>query len=414
MNEGRHRPPAVPLVLSAIVLIAGILPTPALRDSLTGKTPEGVTLVVPTLYVILSPMSRALDALGLLSIGQHVALIVWVIGTAALVSVARGHAFRALAVAASAFVVLLAVYAIAAVMPRPMASLAVRDPDVVSVDFHSHTNSSGDARRGFTPEENRSWHRGGGFDAAYISDHRTFAGAEAARKRNPLLAGDGTVLLSGYEGRYLGTFVIFLSVQRADSAVLINSRRNLNEGTLLSGRMPMSVVALPSPLIDVQAVARDGPPRMGGIELIDASPRGFSQHDRDGAAIIRRADSLGLALVFGSNNHGWGSIAPAWTLLKISGWRMLAPDSLAARIEGTMRTAPRTVQIIERRRPVSATISGLAVSPPIIAWQTLAALTIPERLAWIVWLWVIALAVPRLRALAASRNSNRRRAQGVQ
>lgn len=395
MNEVRQRPAAVPLVLTAFVLISAIFPLSPLRDGVTGTAPEGVSLVVPAMYVLLSPIFRVFDAIGLLSIGQHVALIAWVIGAAALPSAARRRTGRALAAGASAFVVLLAVYSVGSVMPRPMASLAVGDPDVVRVDFHSHTNASGDARRGFSPEENRSWHHDGGFDAAYISDHRTFAGAEAATRRNPPRTGDGTVLLSGYEGRYLGTFVIFLSVQRADSAALINSRRHLNEGMLLSGRAPVSIVALPSPLIDVQAGARDDPPRLGGIELIDGSPRGLSQHDRDGAAIIRRADSLGLALVVGTNNHGWGRTAPAWTLLKIPGWRQLTPDSLAARIEGSIRTAPRTVQVIERRRPVSATLGGVALSPPIIAWQTLAALTTSERLMWVVWIWAAVLVTTR-------------------
>ncbi len=395
MSEGRRRPAALPLVLTAIVLISGIFPLSPLRDGVTGKDAEGVALLVPTLYVLLSPLSRALDAIGLLSIGQHVALVVWVIGTSALVSLARGRTRRALSAAAISFVVLLAVYSLAIVMPRPMASLAVSDPDLLRVDFHSHTNASGDARRAFSAEQNRSWHRAGGFDAAYISDHRSFAGAVAARRRNPKRAGDGTVLLSAYEGRYLGTFEIFLSLDRADSAVLINSRRHLLDGRLLSGRVPVSVVALPSPLFDVQAVARDGPPRLGGIELIDGSPRGLGQHDRDGAVIIRRADSLGLALVVGTNNHGWGRVVPAWTLLKIPGWRLLAPDSLAARIEGTIRTGPRTVRVIERRRPVSPTLVGLALSPPIVAWQTLTALTTGERLAWLVWLWVITLATAR-------------------
>src|SRR6185436_1410201 len=147
-------------------------------------------------------------------------------------------------------------YACSAALPRPMAGISVADSSVVVVDFHSHTNASGDARSGFSPEANRDWHRQGGFNVAYVSDHRSFSGAEAAVASNPIRAGDGTVLLSAYEGRYLGTFEIFLSVSRADSARLLNRRRWLVEGRLGSGdRLPASVVALPSPLVDVQPIA---------------------------------------------------------------------------------------------------------------------------------------------------------------
>src|SRR5258707_14805612 len=112
-------------------------------------------------------------------------------------------------------------YVCADVLPRPMAKLVVTDPNTVDADFHSHTNFSGDARKGFSPEENRAWHRHAGFNVAFISDHRSFGGAEAALHANPARAGDRTVLLSAYEGRYLGTFEIFLGLTRADSATLL-------------------------------------------------------------------------------------------------------------------------------------------------------------------------------------------------
>ncbi|MEP6905416.1 MAG: hypothetical protein ABI875_04990, partial [Gemmatimonadales bacterium] len=235
------------------------------------------------------------------------------------------------------------------------------------------------------------WHRSAGFDVAYISDHNSFTGAEVARRTNPARAGDGTVLLSAFEGRYLLTFEIFLSLTSADSVALMDWRRWISDGNLRSGRVPASVVALPSPLQDVQASGRDGPPHISAIEIVDGSPRGFGQRDREGSVIVRRADSLGLALVVGSNNHGWGWVAPGWALVSVPGWRSLSSDSVAGAIERTIRVSPRaSVRVVERRRP-TATGFGLAFTVPVLIVQTVRALTLPERLVWLAWIWAIAL-----------------------
>lgn len=354
--------------------------------------------------MLLSPLSRVLDTIGLLSIGQHVALGVTVIIIGLVVARGRG----ALAGGAISLGILLVLYACALALPRPMAAIAVVDSSVVVVDFHSHTNFSGDARSGFSPEDNRAWHRRGGFDVAYISDHRSFSGAEAALKRNPLRGGDGTVLLSAYEGRYLGTFEIFLSLTRADSASLLDRRRWLREGNLQSGREPSSVVALPVPLADVQAEGRDHPPHIVAIEISDGSPRGLSQSDRDHAALVRRAATLRVALVSGSNNHGWGRVIPGWTLVKIPEWRRLSPDSLGAVIEHSLRSTPRAVMVVERRRPTLFSPAALGLTFPVAAAQLFATLTAPERIVWLIWIWglwlVLTVARRRNRSIGPSVN----------
>jgi hypothetical protein len=362
------------------------------RQALTGESPLHVQLVLPTLYVVLSPLSRTLDAIGLLSTGEHIAL-----GLTAIVLGLIVYGFRLRA--AIPLVALAILYVCAAALPRPMAKLVVNDPNIVIADFHSHTNFSGDARGGFSPEDNRAWHKNAGFNVAYISDHRSFGGAEEAMKKNPARAGDNTVLLSAYEGRFLGTFQIFLDLTRSDSANLLTRQRWLREGNLKSGRTPVSVVVMPSPLGDVQTPGRDNPPHFVAIEFSDGSPKGFSQIDRDWMRIIRRADTLGLALVSASNNHGWGRVCPAWTLLSIPNWRTLTPDSLGAAIETTLR-APRAVEVTERRRPALASPLAMSMTAPVVIGQMLATLTLPERVAWLLWIWgitSIVLAFPRSR-----------------
>jgi hypothetical protein len=386
----------LPGIASAAVIAGALMPLSALRDPVTGGVPTGAQLVLPPGYVLFSPFSRLFDTIGLFAPGQHIAVALTTILLALVVAYWRtaNSSRRSLRIAtavAISFCALLIAYACAGALPRPMAALAVSDTSVARVDFHSHTKFSHDARSGFTPDANRAWHRAGGFDVAYISDHNSFTGAQVARRGNPARAGDGTVLLSAFEGRYLLTFEIFLSLTEADSVVLMDWRRWLRNGPLLSGRMPSSVVALPSPLKDVQASGRDDPPHISAIEIVDGSPRGFAQQDREGRAIIERADSLGLALVVGSNNHGWGYVVPGWALVSIPGWRAFSPDSLAAAIEHTIHASPRTaVRVIERRRP-SGTGAGLALTVPVAIEQVIRALTFPERIMWIVWIWVIAI-----------------------
>lgn len=403
VSRGFYGGLTLPILLCAAVVLGGLARVSSLRDAVTGAPAAGVGLELPVLYVVLSPVSRILDAIGLLSTGQHIAFATAVVGASVLVGAARDRRAgprgvrRILTPAAIALVALLVVYACVAALPRPMARLVAGGKDLVRVDFHSHTNASPDTRRGFSPERNRAWHRAGGFDAAYISDHRSFIGAEAGQARNPARAGDGTVLLSAYEGRYRGTFEIFLSLTRADSVSLMDRRRHLREGTLRSGRVPSSVVVLPSPLVDVQAEARDGPPHIVAIEVSDGSPRGLAQSDRDRETIIRRADSLGIALVSGSNNHGWGRVVPAWTLVAVRDWRKLPPDSLGAAIEDAVRTSPGTaVRVVERRRPTFASPAALALTAPVAAGQMFRTLTIPERLVWLVWIWGAWIVLPRL------------------
>jgi hypothetical protein len=373
------------LSLSAAVLVGAFFHWTSVRDLVTGATPPRVQLVLPPAYVLLSPLSRTLDAIGLLSVGEHIAIGITAIAFGLI-------AFGLRPRAALPLIVVAILYVGAAVLPRPMAKLVLADPNVVVVDFHSHTNFSGDARKGFTPDENRAWHRGAGFNVAYVSDHRSFGGAEAGLRANPLRAGDSTVLLSAYEGRYMGTFEIFLGLTRADSATLLTPQRWLGDGNFRSGRDPVSVVAMPGPLGDVEASGRDNPPHFVAIELSDGGPRGFSQIDRDWLKIIRRADTLGLSLVSGSNNHGWGRVSPAWTLVKIPNWRAMTPDSLGATIESTLRT-PGAVEVIERRRPALSSRVAMSMTAPVVVGQILATLTLPERVVWLLWIWGMTLVV---------------------
>ena len=172
-----------------------------------------VRLVRGGWYVFLSPVYDSWDTLTLLPAREHFALLALAVFTyfcwrwRVTVMGTRPTARRELMRATIAFVVLVAWYATGALVPRPMVSLEVDDPDEVVVDFHSHTEASHDGRPGFSAERNREWHRSAGFNVAYVSDHGTYAAVREALPRNPARAGDGMVLLPAFETRYSGQHI---------------------------------------------------------------------------------------------------------------------------------------------------------------------------------------------------------------
>jgi hypothetical protein len=381
----------LPLLLSvgAIGLSGRV---PAVQDASTGVSPSGVTLELSPVYVVTSPLSRTLDALTLLSNPQSITAFT----TVALIAIAflalsrRKKSFRWWSMRLIVLVLTIAlVEAAVAFLPRPMARLHVSDPNTVVVDFHSHTGASHDVRKSFDHEDNREWHFSGGFNAAWITDHVAFAGAVSARPRNPKRAGDGLSILTGVEGRYHKIMsTIMLGIDERDSA-LLNKRGNLLPGALIRGRAPYTIVALPNRNLDsVTAQTLDSIPRFAAIELIDAAPRGLGQFDREELRVRNIARDLGLTLVAASNNHGFGRAVAAWNLLRIPGWQNLAPDQLAASIEDNLhQTQP---VIIMRTRPRTYGAS-LPATLPVIAYQTLGSVTVPERVSWLFWIWGIAL-----------------------
>jgi hypothetical protein len=385
----------LPSVVTVILSFLSAVP-PVVDARGFGSFDDGVSLVLPTGYVALSPVSRVLDALSLLSTAQSVSvfvsLAVIVVGFVLVRRTNSGRPlWRRLSIALGSLLVVIAIIEAAVVLlPRPMAELRVADPEVVRIDFHSHTGASHDVRKSFSAEDNRDWHRGAGFDIAYISDHVKFDGVIAARARNPRLAGEGTSLLSAVEGRYHKIMsTIMLGLTERDTA-LLNKRGNLLPGATASGRPPLTIVALPNRNLDsVTAETLDSLPRFRAIELVDAAPRGLAQLDREEAKVRALASRLGLVLVAASNNHGWGRTAAAWNLMRIPGWRSMPPDSVGVLIEEMLRQGdPSTVTIIRRTRP---SLHGVAVAAtlPVLAYQIIGSLTTAERVIWILMVWAL-------------------------
>jgi hypothetical protein len=384
----------------AATAFAGISPLRALGGG--AAVPAGLRL--SPFYIALAPWTDVLDNLSLMSASQHGAFLLtlagaylaWRLGKARSSSPLPLESAKALAF----FGVVLAVYAAGLLLPRPMASLELLRNDALAVDFHSHTNASWDGRRDFSPERNRSWHQSAGFNAVYISDHATLAGVIDASMRNPHFAGEGTAVLPAVEIRCEGQHIVILGATIHEgiadcaapattvSSIAEPSRRWESEGMI-------TLLTIPGRL------SRNSPlPLSQGIEIADGAPRALDQMRKDSSLIRDIARTGDMALVSGSNNHGWGSTAAAWSVLIIPGWRSLTPAALDAAIRarmGSMRAG--SVFVLERRRVVpGSSLIELSLTLPAVAWNMFRTMSVAERVSWLVWTWFLFLAVPRVAA----------------
>jgi hypothetical protein len=404
-----------PVGVTLLVILTALFAVSPVRDAVTLGEVGEARLSVPAGYTAIAPLSAVLDTITLLTVAQHIALLLWVILVYVAWRVGRPRGattpFREARNAAFLLGGILVTYAAVALLPRPMAALATSDDTVLSIDFHAHTKYSHDGRPGWTEDDVRNWHHAAGYDVAYITDHRSFEGAERGIASNPGQAGEGTMLLQGLEAFFRGEHVNVLDAGRRFKGITTPDLKDVDEQSLsiaavIPATTPVIIETLPGNLARIPVTTKQGATGVAAIEIVDGSPRGLSQTRRERARIVRIADSLNLALVVGSDNHGWGRAAPGWTLMRIPGWRGMTTDSLSRRIEGVLGIGRReATRNVERRIAGGSTPIALAFAAPAIVLRMLTTLSPDERVMWIVWLWAIALA-PRVWRSGRSRGAS--------
>jgi hypothetical protein len=403
-------------VITGTLVITAVFSLSPLIDIANPASPLAATLRTPFVYELFAPASSVLDAITLLSPAQYWATFALCALCFLGASLARqrrtlGH-LSARRTARCALGVLggtVAVLGIMLIAPRPMASLALHDADLIAVDFHSHTEASHDGRPGFSSERNRKWHRNSGFDAVYITDHQTFDGALNAATNNPAASGEKTVLLPGVELRDGSEHLILLGVDPQRMNVTSPDYQAAAVAADGGPVPPILLLSLPGNISSIPSDEITGPVRIAGIETSDGSPRGMAQSATARDSVLALGTRLGIALVSGSDNHGWGHVAPAWSALRIPGWRGLTPAQLDVEIRRTILTrGVHAVQVIARRtappshNAIQAALGGVTVG--LVMARTMS----PEgRVSWIAWSWGLCLLSLRL----ARRNRNRQRAR---
>jgi len=367
-------------------------------------------------YDIVAPFSNILDALTLLTPAQYwatfalcavVALGLWTRTRGRLRAgvVPCGLPRTVLCFCGGA----VAIAGIMLIAIRPMASLALADPDLIAVDFHSHTDASHDGRAGFDPERNREWHSSSGFNAVYVTDHRTFEGALSGAALNPERAGERTVLLPGVELRDGDQHPILIGVDPRRMRITSPDWEGAAVEADGGPAPPVLLLSLPGNIGRIPASETDGPVRIAGIEAVDGSPRGMAQSARDQNAVIALAKERHLALVSASDNHGWGRTAPAWSVLRIPGWRDMTPSELDVAIRLTIISqGPRAVKVIARRTasPPRNRLE-IAAGGVVVALVMMRTMNLSDRLSWMAWSWGLCF----LSLRSARRNGHKSRAR---
>jgi len=408
-----RRLPWVAIAVTVLVLITAIFPSPAVREATTGERFNDASLTFSAGYLALSPLWDVFDALTLLSVRDHVALIVWLAAIYIAWRVLRhrgatmvGRKRREAGMATLFFVGLVLFYALGALLPRPMAQLVpsgATSDALLIMDVHSHTSYSHDARPGWSAEDVRDWHRDAGFNVAFISDHRTYDGIERGLPNNPTQAGQGTVLLPALEVVWQGVHVNILNAGARYRGITTESLRDIDEQALTLASMipntePILVQTIPDDLSKMHPAHGTGTPGVRAIEIIDGAPRGLGQGRQQRARITKLADSLGLSLVAGSNNHGWGRAAAGWTLMVIPGWRGMRPDSLSATIDRAFRAGGREATLpLERVGGTGDGALAVFMALPVIVWRMFSTLSGDQRVMWVLWTWAVMLAIRGVR-----------------
>ena len=433
------RVPRLPVALLVLVVVGALFAAPPLQDAATGQAVPFARLGQPLGYLLGAPLFGIWDAMSLLTVSQHYAVLVTLIllylawrvhavwtgrrklatDPATAEEVAHPGFSVLLAVlelggAVGALVVLLAFYAAAVFLPRPMVEIRLADPELLAVDFHSHTNRSHDGWSRFTAARSRAWHEDGGFDAAYITDHYTWDGVDDAAPGNPDRAGERTVLLSGMEVRLRNRHINLLGDRERYVFALDSTWHHLDPDSVAAARErgapPVTMLyTIPGPLDQVVPLGPGSPAGVVGIELSDGAPRGLEQVKAERAEILAIADGMDLAVVAGSNMHGWGRTAAAWSVMRVPGWRDMPPGELGRAIEEVLhRDRRRAATVVERRMPYHhGSRVGVALTLPWLLWEHFRMLTVAERGSWIAWITVLILlhaACHRLKARTIARH----------
>lgn len=394
------RVPWGPIALSLLVILSGAAAMRPLRDAATLAEVSEAYLAKPAGYVALGPLSAVFDAIVLLSVRQHIALLAGLLVLFAAYrtfrharrwSTTRAHLLSG-AIFLAAFV---STYVGAIVLPRPMAYLATQDPTLMVVDFHSHTSASGDARRGFSVEDNRDWHRRAGYDVAVIADHATVAGAERGMANNTAAGLDEPMVIQAIEVTWTGEHVSLLGAQRTYTGMLTENLRDVDPdalrlGSVVASREPIVVWHHPRDLNRLPPASGPSTAGVRAIEIANGAPDNMDDMKPKRAQIVALAQRHDLMLTTGSDNHGWGYAAPAWTLMRPPGWRGLGGDDLSLRIERVIREAGfRGSRAVERTTPYPSNTVGLVFTVLSVPLTMLRTLSTDERVMWLVWIWAV-------------------------
>lgn len=401
---------ALAVVGSAFVLAARLNPGPALVDAVTGAPLPGARLVFPLSHLALTPLSTAADLAVCSSVEQILSFLLF---TAALGLPLRwgylahgADEWWGLGSSSRAFGVWLACVlgfsAWAALVPRAAPKLVLADPDLIAVDFHSHSARSWDGRARFTPSRNIEFHEAAGFGAGFLTDHNTVAGLEEARElsarrrragRSDYLSLDGQEL--SLEGAHVVVIGSAKPIDPAGYGGFDGLKRLLAQAWPVYGGL--ALLSLPEYWRHHdERLAELATSGAAGLEIFTSSPKALRFPEPARRRAVELCRSRGMFLAGATDNHGYGSSSCVWSLMRLPGWRGLdsgpRQDAVLARLRSDGFSA---VTVARRARPAGAAGSDGWLDFPLAYWAAARAWTPAQSLVVLGWFWIPAVLARR-------------------
>jgi hypothetical protein len=387
----------LPLLLSGLVLLSQAFPIPSpVRDAATLSWVYGYHLSFPFWHLVFTPFCGIADLLTVLSLRQADVLITYVVIGCLLAGKKRGPVF---------FLLVLVFIAWGALVARPMGRLVGNNPNVLLIDFHSHSQYSHDGRRSFTPQANMRWHHDQGYDAAFITDHNRVEAAQIAQElsRREDWQQTGYRSLEGEEVSLKKTHVVILgNHERVDNRPYDSDGRKISSFIADMHAKGIPVIAsLPEYWLyhwDKPIASQWGKDNgtvqdfvawgMDGFEIVNSAPKALDFPKEDRLQIVDLCRRQNLYMTGISDNHGYGYATAVWNAMRIPGWQSMGPDVLEKTILSSLKNGGfGAVQVLERVKFFPDTTLDLWLTPFGSLWIYWRSLQPLQVLSWIIWIW---------------------------
>lgn len=436
-----RRPLLVASAFTLALAAARVFGTPAISDPTGAALPAGLHLHFPALNLLLAPLFDSWDGISMLGMRQLRAFFIWSAVGMVVWRVTRAGARRSgartlggsraperLSVGASllreTFLIIGGIVAlglfglIGLVWHRPMVSIAGVPYGSVVVDLHTHTNVSHDVQgtlmNGFDAEAARRWHRRGGFDAFFITDHNRVDGIRTAT-----LSADSTpTACPGEEVSAFDQHVVLLG-----NPALVDNRLY---GDSLAGILrlfrdagpkfgALAVASIPeydkNHFGDLARFVDSG---AAGFEIVNGAPKANELRTAHRDSVISLARRRNVFVDAVSDSHGWGATVEGWTLVKTlrgsgaptlnasadrddgASERQSTRASLCSDILASLRANGfSATTVVARHRLMPDAWWPAWLTPVGVIWEGWRSAGWLQLLGWLAWIWGMALVAGR-------------------
>jgi hypothetical protein len=374
-----------PLILACVILLSQFFVLPSIvRDAATLKWVRDFSIIYPFWHLIFTPFTSIADTLTVLGLKEMLAISIWML----LFLFTIGGLRKGLA----GSVLIIAFFAWAALIPRPMGRLVASKQDDLLIDFHSHSHSSRPWHRSFIPDKNIHWHIDQGFNAAFITNHNNIAGSVLGKdisQKNWRETGYRS--LEGEEVTLYDSHFIVLGNHSPVSNIPYKSDDTKIQRFLedMKKRGLPVIASLPEYWFyhwgpDLQNFIQWG---LQGFEIINSVPNALEFPISKRMEIVDLCHRENLFMTGASDNHGYGYATAVWNMMKIPGWQAMDPEQLENAILDTLMTKRfNAVQVLERVRYKSETFLQLVFSPFGIAFIYWRSLQPFQAVSWVLWI----------------------------